>query len=256
MQCLEYDEASNAWSYCTNPYNSPIGHGYDHDVVDPATGDHYWRAYGATSAVKRYYRWNGSNWTEIANNPCENADEITAGMAWDSNRGGIIAHSDSGGVAFWSKSTNTWTCLVKPLPGISTSNGYHYLAEFNPSNNLVWLQDHNGSNLHWRLNTINTVTSLATPPTTLGCCGSNGRLTAYDSRTKKFIVADPFNNTWWEYDIATDSWIAFPNSLPLDNGKYDQSNVEGFVTVIPAYGTILYVMARGTGTPQAYLYKH
>jgi hypothetical protein len=122
---------------------------------------------------------------------------------------------------------------------------------------MVWIQDGNGSSNHWRLDASGAITKLTQAPLNLGCCGSGGVLSTYDYYSEKMIVADPFGNRWYEYDIVTDRWRSFANSLPLDASQHDASNVEGFVTPISSYGVILYVMGRGTGaSPQAFLYRH
>jgi hypothetical protein len=251
-QCLEYDEATNQWSWCQNAHRAYTDHGWDNNAVDPSTGEHY----VFESRTTNFRRWNGSAWSSIANDTQCLAPlrEPMVGLTWDSDRGGLIQFTDSG-VCFWNKSTNTWTYLGQ-APGVTAS--YHFTARHHPKARLVWLQDgNNGSRNHWKLDLNGQITKLRAAPLDLGCCGAGGVLSTYDYGSEKFIVADPFANRWFEYDIVTDTWRQFTTSLPLDNGKYDTSNVEGIVVPISTYGVILYVMARGTGSaPQAFLYKH
>jgi hypothetical protein len=251
MQCLEYDEASNQWSRCTNPPNAGGGHGYDHNVVDPKTGHHYVRLYNSA----RFFYWNGATWTRIADNNCDRStNEPAIGVAWDEDRNGIITFSDNAGVCFWSKADDRWTHIGEPK-GILRS--YHFLAEYNPRTKLMWLQDGNGSTKHWSLDASGRINEQKPAPIPLGCCGKGGVMSAYDHASGKFVVADPFNNALYEYDIAADSWRKLALSIPLDQTTYDASNVEGIVVPVAAYGVIVYVMARGKDRPaQAFLYKH
>ncbi len=249
MKCLEYDEATNQWSECPLPDGVTYGHGWDHNTVDPATGDHYILRYLTNS----FRRWDGARWNAIADDDrCLLGQmEPAIGLTWDSRRGALVNFSDSGGVCLWTKATNSWRSLGN-APGVSAS--YHFIARFHPPSGLIWLTDgNNGSRNHWKVDTNDRITALSPAPLDLGCCGSNGVLSTYDYRSGKMIVVHPSSNRWFQYDIVNDSWQQFENPLKLS----DDEGIEGIVTPIESYGTILYVMSRGTGeTPQAFLYKH
>jgi hypothetical protein len=249
MQCLEYAESTNAWSICSKPSGIADGHGYDHNAVDPATGFHYIRQY----LVNQYWVWNGSTWAQIARNSCEPpADEPAVGLTWSTRLGGLVSFSDSSGVCLWRKSTNTWSSLGKPQ-GIQGS--YHFVVEDNPAAGMVWIQDGNDTSNHWRIDGAGKISQLATPPVTLGCCGKNGRFSAYDDASEKFIVAAA--NEWYEYDIVADSWKKLPLLLPLYDSQIRAGTFEGFVTTITRHRVLMYVVARETGeSPVAYIYKH
>lgn len=251
MHCIEYDEAGNQWSRCSNPPGASGGHGYDHNAVDPQTGDHYVRLY----LTNRFLRWDGSSWQSIANNSCDPglSQEPAIGMTWDSTRGGLVTFSDAGGACFWNKATNSWS-QVAADPGLTGS--YHFVAEHNPRVGATWLTDGNDSIKHYRL-TANGITELRQAPLGLSCCGGGGVLSSYDYGSEKIIVANPFGNQWYEFDLAADTWRPFNSSLPLDNELYDATNVEGIVVPISSYGVLLYVMGRGTSRdPHAFLYRH
>jgi len=258
---LLYDETNNSWSLENqNITGLPKGgHGYDLTALDPATGDMYVSLYNSNGFWRR--RANGT-WQSLGNNPLTFCEGVTcaSGSTWDPNRNGYIRFGDSSeqGVTLWNKSTGTWTQLASHNAFGAFGGGFHFWADLHPPTGLIWLHDANGVSKHWKLNTNNTVTALATPPLSLGCCGGSGRLSTYDFRTQKFVVANPFNNAMYEYDIVSDSWRSLGSNLVPFNHTFDTSNVEAFVTPINAYGgLIMYVVGRGSGAdPKVFLYKH
>jgi hypothetical protein len=249
MKCLEYDEATNQWGECPLPDGAAYGHGWDHNTVDPATGDHYILRYLTNS----FRRWDGARWNPIANDDqcLFGYEEPAIGLTWDSRRGALVDFSDSGGVCLWTKAADKWRRLGKPS-GVTAS--YHFTARFHPPSGLIWLTDgNNGSLNHWKVDTDDRIRALSPAPLNLGCCGQGGVLSTYDYRSGKMIVVHPSSNRWFQYDIVNDSWQQFENPLKLSDDIY----IEGIVASIERYGTILYVMSRPTGhTPQAFLYKH
>jgi hypothetical protein len=256
---LLYDEATNMWSLEDQSKTgfSSSGHGYDLTAVDPTTGDFYVSAYNTESLWRRNANGSWQSLTGPTSMSCTSAT-CASGATWDTNRRGYIRFGDGqeDGVWLYSKASGSWSKLTDDSAFGGFNTGYHYTADFHPSTGLVWLQDGNGSSKHWKLNPNNTVTALHAAPMNLGCCGSGGALSAYDGRTQKFVVVNPFSNAMYEFDIVNDAWSSVGAPVPLNNA--DSSDVEGFVVSLPRYEVIMYVMARGGGghgTPQAFLYK-
>lgn len=243
MQCLEYDEASNEWYHCDNPRGVWDGHGYDHNTIDPATGDHYIRRYNQND----FYVWDGTAWSMVArpSGDCDPGMEPAYGIAWDSARNGLVTMHQFGS-CFWSRASGTWR-LDGDLSGDTTAS-YHQAAEHHEALGVTWLQDGNGSVRHFK-NDRGTVTRLRDAPMGIGCCGSGGYFSAYDARTERFIVVPIDGGLWWEYDIAADVWTSFANELPTDD--------EGVVVTLAPYDALLFVFERGEGNdPEAFVYKH
>lgn len=81
----EYDEASGRWSNLPDPpwdtggSSSPsfIGHGYQHNTMDPATGDLFYRQFD--SDVIHWLRRTTGSWTTAA--PAPNTS-VAGGLEW------------------------------------------------------------------------------------------------------------------------------------------------------------------------------
>jgi hypothetical protein len=255
---LLYDEIRNEWSLENQDITGlpNAGHGYDLTSVDPASGDMYVSTYNSNSLWRRSA---AGEWQLIGDNPIIGCNGITcaSGTTWDSKRNGYVRFGDSSerGVTLWSKSTGTWSQIAPDSAFGGFNKGYHFWAGYHRSTGQLWLHDGNGSFKHWRLNTDGTVSPLSQPPITLGCCGSNGRLSAYDFRTDRFVVVDPYTNTFFDFDIVSDEWVNLGAKIPMN---WNESDIEIFVISIDAYGGLLmYVVAPGTGSdPIAYVYKH
>ncbi len=71
---IVYTESDNTWrkgplplSCLGEPNSTCIGHAYDHNTVDPSTGDLYYRHYGGTE-IHRLSRTSGT-WSRVAQCP-------------------------------------------------------------------------------------------------------------------------------------------------------------------------------------------
>ncbi|WP_405240863.1 hypothetical protein [Lentisalinibacter orientalis] len=255
---IKYDEGSNSWSLedqtTTGLPNG--GHGYDLTSIDPTTGDVYVSVYNSNGLWRR----NGidGSWTKVGDNPiisC-NAQTCASGSTWDIRRNGYLRFGDSSesGVTIWRKDEANWSQLAPASEFGGFNAGYHFWAGYHRTSGIVWLHDGNGSSKHWRLNANDSIEALRPPPISLGCCGNNGRFTTYDFRTDRFVVADPYTNRFYDYDVEDDVWTSLGTKVPLNQSGAP----EAFVAPIDAHGgVIMYVVGRGTGNdPKVYVYKH
>ena len=236
------------------------GHVYDQNAMDIVRGESYVRR----PANRDVYKYDGSSWSSIQSLPdeCYGVFEWALAMEYNEARDGLVLLSDGDGICFWDRATNVW---ARDLPSFNPPGSNHFQMEYNRQAELMWVIDGNGESgpaAHWKSDVSGTWTALATPQFYPYCCGSGGSIVQYDHTSGKFLViksATTFgsdNGDWWEYDIATDSWTDITDpGVPMQDG--DIGDIESMSAGIDAYGTIMFLVAKGTGNaPVAYLYKH
>ncbi|RMF98926.1 MAG: hypothetical protein D6727_01600 [Gammaproteobacteria bacterium] len=259
-----YKESSNSWTAAVGQPFPPGGNGHDYDqtVVDPATGQAYWRPRLQNTVYRGDWNGSGYSWSTGSVAPVDSgcADltgEEATGMAWDASRGGIVLFTDAGAgdgrACFWDKASNRWS-----VDALVTGNvgSYHHVAEYDPVSQIVWMQG-NFSNDHWK-NAGGSVSKLSsTPPFSLGCCGSNGAESTPDPITGHFIVTKVVNGTrrWYEYDIVADRWSQIGHSMPPMTAGNADTNIRVIGGSISDHGVIMYVDS-SPYDPQIYLYRH
>lgn len=254
---LKYVLSTNTWSSTTTPYGDDQSHTWDVNAIDPATGCSYVIKPRSTEA----YRWCGSSWASLPTNSAFSG-EIPA-CTWDSTRGGLLCWGERNtGLQLWTPGSGnslpgSWSTIVagSSCTGQCTDFAIAYAA------NTSWVYLSGGTNApttYRRYSPTGTMTTHSSPSSiALKCCGSGGRLTAYDYRTGKVVVADPFGQRIWQLDVAANTWTDKGAVGPPLNESFT-GNVHGIVVPISDFGGVLmYVMYRGTSSaPSAYLYKH
>lgn len=255
---VQYDVASNTWTQSGPdvPYYGSFQHAWDHNVVDPTRGEHYFIKPNYSNPGVTLWRYSGSSWSSITNSSISGI-ESTYGGVYDIYRDGVFVWSDQG-LQFWDRGSNSWSQRGSPS---GLSGPYHCVAHQDRASGDLWLIDSfNNSGGNWRYTTSNTFESLPDSPVGMYCAGGSGQLTDYDFRTGEFLGVDPWSGTIRALSLAAGSWrTASPTNgtLPLNNVD---SDVEGFICGIDDFGgVVMFVMARGgggIGPPDCYLYKH
>lgn len=240
----QYDEGTNTWSNLSPPSWYPGGgvfeHGYQHNTIDPATGDQYYRSFNDTQ-IRHYNRATGV-W---ANLPDSGAMEIAGGIEWlptIGTSGGLVFHVGTN-VRYWNKATNTWSTASTSLSG---AGDYHNAAVLNRVTNEVYFGGGNGSVKTWKINGSGTLTAQADASAGYGigsaittACPTSGNMLIFRGGG----VAYRFNGTSW----ASISMTGAPSFSAVDAGSK--------IVAIPiaAHGVIMFLLG---GTPAVWLYRH
>jgi len=238
----QYDETANTWSNLAPPSwyggGAVYEHGYQHNTVDPATGDFFYRNFNSSS-IRRFVHASGT-WVTISSSN----DNIAGGIEWLPSlgtQGGLVQYL-APYIRTWDKATNAVT-LRSSSSGAST---YHCCAVRNFANNTIYVGGGNGSSSVWSVNGAGTVGSLPSCPISFGI-GST--VTTACPVSGDLIV---IRNNSSAYGLSGASW-----------GALSMTGAPGFGTVqagshivavpIPAYGVILFLFGN---TPATWLYKH
>ena len=235
---VTYGESSDTWKIAATPYNR-AGHGYDGNAVNLNNGDHYFGMFGD----KQVKVWNGSVWSTLPDIPFSAA--TTPSLSWFSDING-----GKGGLVFVGESPNAaWYDGVKwtAIPG-GQWGSYNNFSEYSAVKKAVWLGAGNGGEtVSYKLDANLKLTKLKNAPFSLN---NSASLHSCDPVSGMFIVTNLNDQTWWEFDIASDTWtqITGLQGAPV----LDQSELQA---PISDHGVILY-FRHYWAQRDVYLYRH
>lgn len=273
---IQYDCDSNAWSLLPDaPWDdgdpptsadgsvggatSFLGHGYQHNTIDPATGDLYFRRYN-TGIVWHEAAATGV-WTQL---PSFSSHTLSGVLEWVPGIGtqGGLMMADEDYVHRWDKAANTWTTLSRVA-----SQGRDCKGAYSAPNELfVWGGGHNGSGggqLMWsHTATSTTPTQRASAPYQLythvdvtTVCPVSGDLLVMWAPDRFYSFA-PASGTTGAYPgtwtLLTSPYLA---GGPLDSVVQPTAGEMKRTVACPisTYGVVMYLFAI---SEQMWLYKH
>jgi hypothetical protein len=249
---LVYNETNNSWSNSqslhANLAGPNLGHGYDHNAVDPATGRHFFRPFNSNVI----YVWDGS-WSSI--DLPGSSSSVAASLSWIPGRGLVYAGASI--FAYWNGSS--WTDL-----GDTGLSAYHMASEYNHVGQTLIFGGGNGGNQMWKLGADLSVSQISTPPFNVGVGSSQGVLAA-DPSSDQFVAWQKDSKNWVQYDVSDNVWA--PLSLSAGSGDAKQRGAPnlidsgyGHATIaipINTYGVIMFIQYRGQiSNADVWLYKH
>lgn len=245
---LVYDEAGNSWSNSRALWSSgtTLGHGYDQNTIDPATGDVYFRDWDNT--IRKY----SGSWTSFSG---PTTTEVAGGLAWFPGVG--LCYADGRGLQKYSD--GSWSALQTRNDG-----SYHDFAEYNSTANVLIFGGGNSS-AYYKCTSGGTVTSIASPPYTLGSAASGPHGLVVSDPNSDRLIAWNYGTDWRQYDIGDDAWTTLTQSS--GDGSSPQTGLPNLsagasnsvvVCPVPDYGVILFIQYLGSGSTPAgvWVYKH
>jgi hypothetical protein len=246
---ITYNDATNSWRREADPYffefsstAQIVWHAYDHNTIDPATGDFYYRPFYHATVYR--YRIATKSWSALPDMP--DSLNCCAGMAYFPEMGGLVIVG-GGTVRFWKRSTNQWSDLATNV----IMGPYHNFAEYNPVYKVVLLGGGNDSSDIYKLDSSGKLTKLKNAPLTLAIPYS---VVTADPVSGQYLVVggrDSNTNRWnavYAYDIATDAWQRQSSPFP--------ATADGIVaTPVSTYGVTMF-LRYDWGDPRVYLYKY
>lgn len=268
---LIYDEATNTWTKDSRAtWTTAVsgeGHGYDHNAVNPATGDHYYREYNQ----KYVHVWNAATNTWV--------DTPTTGFTSNIINGGLqyvpgygLVYGDGSGLYRITGGTGpnfAGSSWVKVHTGSSGSN--HCIAEYSASTRTLLIVSSVATAIYWKFVfsvdfTSFAQSSIAAPPFAISAATNNGKLCSVPA-TGKFIAYEHTGEyRWAEYDLNTDVWtIKDARAIGLDpytvaNGlpRFGRVNNNPVIcTPIDEHGVVMFIKEDGqTLDGEVWLYKH
>jgi hypothetical protein len=241
-----YSESTNKWTNGSLPASgmdvggSQIGHGYDHNAVDPTTGDVYHKPYHSRTV----YRYSNGSWSTHSTVPSSVMPSlgITGGLAFFPEINGLVyIQGADGGVYYSNKNTGQWSRITQGL----AMGPYSNLIEYDRVNQRVYFGGGNGSSDFYALDKDMKVTKKANVPITYG--NSNGGASmSIDPVTGTVFIFSYEGSNRYQYNPATNQWGSFTGATPPLSFNFNEINAP-----VSTHGVIMY-MTKST----VYLYKH
>lgn len=257
-QFVIYSESANTWSKGPWPSgvcqsgsasNPCFSHAYDHNTVDPATGDMYFRQ----AFTMKFFRFRNGAWASIPAPPAQSY-QCCGALEYFPDLGRLIFVDGDWGVWAFNPATNSWTQLANTstanagagLPNLPMTS-YNNFALYNPGQRVLLF---GGGRSVYKLSASGSISAMKSPPVSLGATNS---VISVDPSSGKYIVLS--GSSVYQYEVSTDVWAqvstTIPSTLQAMGGVAD-----GLVQApITKYGVIMYIKYNFGGS-KVYLYKH
>lgn len=249
---LRFGELANSWSNDWALWSSdtvPNGHGYDHNTIDPATGDHYFKIYNSGDI----WKWTAATeqWSAM---PSVGSVEIAGSLEWVVTPGFTgLTYNDRR--RFKALVGGTW--IERENYG-SVSNAYHTASAFNPIAQAIIFGGGNVDNHMRMMNSAGEFSAIPnideTDTINPGSSEEHGVLTASAS-TADFIVWKKNSQSWRCWRPGDSAWTALTQST--GDGSTPQTgmpNLDDSASGRPCigipistYGVTMYVQSPGSG---------
>ena len=204
---LVYTESSDSWTTATAPSFGGIGHGYEHNAMDPATGDMFYRGYNS-KRIRKYSASSGV-WSDIPAVPTGQI-QCCGAIEYFPDMQGLIFVDSWAGVWLYEEQTNSWSQLAGGLlhgggGDVAKSLGpYHNFATYHPTQKSVVFGGGNGSNAIFAVNARGEIDRLADSPAPLGI--GSGILLPNPASCN--FMAFYNDGQMYELQMASNTWVS------------------------------------------------
>jgi hypothetical protein len=261
-----YDAQNNSWQsgplppVCTSAEDAQcIAQAFQHNALNPATGDFYYRGPFGIGQERTVYKYNIANgtWSTLPENDTAEYVQCCGALEYFPEMNGLVYLNGTeftpevGGLYLFSIATQKWSSVASNLK-LADCCGF---ASYNPVHKTVLFgggafYDYEGDydrNLY-KLDSSGKVTKLN--PTPNGLSVANSVLTV-DPVSGKYLVFDE-NQNFYEYDVTTDTWTLQNSNPPIFT---DGFLIDTVATPVSTYGVIMFVKY-WFDQSKVYLYKH
>ncbi|MEM6995366.1 MAG: hypothetical protein AAF721_32960 [Myxococcota bacterium] len=236
---IRYLEFDNAWDELPEPPNEGIGHAYDHNAVDAATGVSFYRHYFSTT-VARWDPTDGS-WTSLPAVPASSV-QVSGAITHFPEAGGLLFADSAAGL--WLHSDGAWSQLTADLD----VGPYNVWGSYNPQNGLALVGGGNGSTNAYLVAADGTVSLTSPTPIPFGTGAAA-------------VVPDPATGNYLSF--ADDGTIYELDPTDLDGGwwnagthpVYDYANSWRVYVPISTHGVVM-VLTENFDNSTVLLYRH
>jgi hypothetical protein len=265
---VRYDVASNQFVLVSDDAGIGATHGYDHEAVNPFTGDLYTRLYsgftGTISSMRKVL--GGSSFVSIPS--VSAADQVAIGTTWWSgnfigggnqgsfmifNSGNALGNANDGQILAYDPVTNLWFFNKEGMaPFYGSGSTYHSLMEYSPLKNVAV---YGGGNVApsklWRMSADGSMTPMTDVPAGKGV-GIQRGLLVNEPVTGNFLLLS--SGELWELNPdGAGTWTKLANP---PSGVGDPNVPTAVITSsISDYGVVAYITQPSQTGGTFYLYK-
>ena len=194
---IRYDEVSNAWAELPEPPDEGIGHAYEHNAIDIASGTNFYRHYSSTTIAA--FDPEAGSWANLPDVPTPSV-QVASAITYFPEAGGLVFVDSVAGV--WLHADDAWTQLAAEID----VGAYNVWAVHNPAHGLVLFGGGNGSTSVYLLDETGTVSPTVDSPEEFGIAraavipdaGTGHYLAFADSGTVYELDPDDLEAGWWD----------------------------------------------------------
>jgi hypothetical protein len=273
---VRYDVATNLFVLVANDAGLGNGpdHGYDHNTVNPYTGDLYHRMYSGFSGTISARKKALSASSFVALPSVAAADQVAIGAAWWSgafagagsqgafmifNSGNATGSANDGQILAYNPLSNTWFYNQQgKAPFYGSGSTYHSVIEYSPIKNVAVYGGGNAApNRLWRLNSDGSFIAMPNVPAGKGV-GIQKGLLVNEPVTGNFLLLS--GGELWELNPSgSGSWTQQTGSRTPPNavGIPGPTTIEAVIaSSISDYGVVVFITQPGHTGATFFLYKH
>ena len=275
LRHVRYDVATNLFVLVAD--NSGLGqaHGYDHNAVNPYTGDLFHRLYsgfsGSISARKKVL--GGSSFVAIPS--VATSEQVAIGATWWSgpfvgggsqgsfmifNSGNSVGNANDGQILAFDPLTNTWFYQQQgKAPFFGNDSTYHSVIEYSPNKNVAVYGGGNAApNRLWRLNSDGSFIAMPNVPAGKAV-GIERGLLINEPVSGNFLLLSA--GELWELDPSgSGTWTQQTGSRtpPAGVGIPGPVNPQAvIVSSVSDYGVVVFITEPNGGNGGTFfVYKH
>jgi hypothetical protein len=268
-----YDVATNQFILVTADagFGSNTQHGYDHNTVNPYTGDLYHRLVGAfTGTIHAKKKALGaSSFVDIPN--VAGLEQVAIGATWWSgpfvgggsrgsfmifNSGNSLGNTNDGQIVAYNPQTNTWFYNEEgKAPNYGSGATYHSVIEYSRIKNVAVYGGGNvASNRLWRLSSDGSVLTMPNVPAGKAVGIQNGLLVD-EPVTGNFLLLSA-GELWELNPSGAGTWTQQTGTRTPPGGVGIPGQKFVITTSIPDYGVVAFITQPSQTGATFYLYKH
>lgn len=203
---IVYQESTNSWSQAVLPSGiGDWGHAYEHNAIDPQTGNIYYRHYNS-DLIERFNPGSNS-WTTLPNVGMP-TKQVAGALEYFPERNGLIFVDGDWGVYFFNSQSNSWSLLANTNAIVDSGKpslpmgSYNNSASYNPAEEVVYFGGGGGSSNVYMLDSQGQISQIANSPVSIGI---NSAMSVPDPISGAQLVFSD-NGNMYSYDRNSNQW--------------------------------------------------
>lgn len=272
---VKYDEQTNSWSTLPLPPESMVGdydvcssgqgpgnlisHAYDHNAVDPVTGDFYHHFYNTARFIR--FSQSSQTWNELPQMCSGCGYQITGVVDFFTERNSLFyLNSGFNNVYRWDKATNTWSEFCDVDGGANNMfGGYQTVGTYNSKQKFWVFGGGNGSSKLFKIaESGSSCTQIPDAPFAAQVAdgyASNGALFVADPASGDLLLYRS-TGSFYKFSATTGTWSDISsNAPPAPFAGSSFSASQAVVAAVPERGVTLWVKWAGANSA-ILVYKH
>ncbi|HXJ51015.1 MAG TPA: hypothetical protein VNH16_06450 [Burkholderiales bacterium] len=271
---VRYDEASNSFIVVAadDGLGTQVQHGYDHNTVNPFTGDLYHRFYsGFTGTISSFKKVLGGS-SFVALPGVSASEQVAIGATWWSgsfvgggsqgsfmifNSGNALGNANDGQILAYNPLTNAWFFSKEAMaPFYGSGETYHSVMEYSSAKNVAVYGGGNvAPNKLWRLDSDGSFIAMPDVPPGKAVGIQNGLL-VNDPVSGNFLLLSA--GELWELNPSGSGTWTQQTGLRVPPGAVGvPGNLDAVIaSSISDYGVVAFITQPGHTGATFFLYKH